>query len=245
MLSPPESEVTAEEIVARAAAMRDGLREDAAAAAERGSSSAEHHEAFREAGFYRILQPRRYGGYQIGWAPSCASSPRSGAGTRPARWGLCLASGHALHLASFYPEEGQAELFGPDGEFRCAQRAVPHGQAVPVPGGWRVGGRWDYSSGITWSTHFMGTVFAPDGQIVVTVPRESSRSSTTGAAGGPRARRHRLEHRRARRGIRPRALAVHYDWKEYEPGGAAARPATSSTATRSTSGASSRSSWPS
>ena len=218
MLSPPESEVTADEIVARAAAMRDGLREDAAAAAERGSSSAEHHEAFREAGFYRILQPRRYGGYQFGMGTFLRVIAEIGRGDPASAWGLCLASGHALHLASFYPEEGQAELFGPDGEFRCAQRAVPHGQAVPVPGGWRVSGRWDYSSGITWSTHFMGTVFAPDGQIVVTVPRAQvevlddwggGRTIGLNATGSNTVVLDDV--------LVPAHCAVPYDWKEYDP----------------------------
>jgi 3-hydroxy-9,10-secoandrosta-1,3,5(10)-triene-9,17-dione monooxygenase len=169
---PPEPGLTPDEIVARAAAMRESLRADAQEASERGSSSREHHEAFRAAGFYRILQPRRYGGYQFGLDTFLRVVVEIGRGDPGSAWGLCLASGHALHLASFYPEQGQEELFGPEGEFRCPQRAVPHGHADPVDGGWRVSGSWDYSSGITWSTHFMGTVFAPDGQIVVTVPRD-------------------------------------------------------------------------
>jgi 3-hydroxy-9,10-secoandrosta-1,3,5(10)-triene-9,17-dione monooxygenase len=204
--------------VARAAAMRDTLRADAAAAAERGSSSREHHEAFREAGFYRILQPRRYGGYQFGLETFLRVIVEIGRGDPGSAWGLCLATGHALHLASFYPERGQEEIFGSDGEFRCPQRAVPHGKAVPVDGGWQVSGRWDYASGITWSTHFMGTVFAPDGQIVVTVPVEDvtvlddwggGRTIGLNATGSNTVVLEDV--------FVPEHWAVPYDWKEYDP----------------------------
>jgi 3-hydroxy-9,10-secoandrosta-1,3,5(10)-triene-9,17-dione monooxygenase len=219
MPQPPEPDLTPDEIVARAAAMRDGLREDTEAAAARGSSSREHHEAFREAGFYRLLQPRRYGGYQFGLPTFLRVMIEIGRGDPAAAWGLCLASAHALHLASFYPEDGQADLFGPDGEFRCAQRAVPHGEAVPVDGGWRVSGRWDYASGITWATHFMGTVFAPEGaQIVVTVPREhvavvddwgGGRTIGLNATGSNSVELHDV--------LVPDRWVVPYDWKEYDP----------------------------
>jgi 3-hydroxy-9,10-secoandrosta-1,3,5(10)-triene-9,17-dione monooxygenase len=169
--APPELSVDPEVLVARAAALRASLRADAEAAAERGSASVEHHEAFLEAGFYRLLQPRRFGGLQGSLRTFLRVIAEVGRGDPGAAWGLCLASGHALHLGSFYEEEAQAELFG-DGDFRCAQRAVPHGRAERVPGGWRVRGSWDYASGITYATHFMGTVFTDDGgQIVVTVPR--------------------------------------------------------------------------
>ncbi len=219
MLKPPEPELTADEIVARAGMMRDGLREDAAAAAERGSSSFEHHEAFREAGFYRILQPRRYGGYQFGLDTFLRVIIEIGRGDPASAWGLCLATGHALHLASFYPEEGQAEIFGADGEFRCPQRAVPHGLAEPVDGGWKVSGRWDYASGVTWSTHFMGTVFTAGDQIVVTVPREQvtvlddwggGRTIGLNATGSNTVVMEDV--------FVPAHCAVPYDWKEYDPG---------------------------
>jgi len=216
MPQPPEPGLTPDEIVARAAGMRESLRADAQAASERGSSSLEHHEAFRAAGFYRILQPRRYGGYAFGLETFLRVIAELGRGDPGSAWGLCLATGHALHLASFYPEEGQAELFGPDGEFRCAQRAVPHGRAEPVAGGWRVSGSWDYSSGITWSTHFMGTVFAPDGQIVVTVPRDAvtvlddwggGRTFGLNASGSNTVVLEDV--------FVPAHCAVPYDWKEY------------------------------
>jgi 3-hydroxy-9,10-secoandrosta-1,3,5(10)-triene-9,17-dione monooxygenase len=157
----PEPELTPDELVARAAAMRDELRAEAEAGEERGSYSPERHEAFKEAGFYRILQPRRYGGYEFDLTTLVRVVVEIGRGDPSAAWGLCLAAAHVLHIASFYSEEAQAELMGPDGHFASPHRAAPTGTGVPADGGWIVNGRWDYSSGQTYATHFMGTVMAP------------------------------------------------------------------------------------
>ena len=48
-------------------------------------------------------------------------------------WVVALTAGHPLILANF-PLEGQAELYGPAGEFRCPAAFNPPGSAVPVAG---------------------------------------------------------------------------------------------------------------
>src|SRR5262249_6597044 len=57
--------VTPDELVARADALRPRLLEEQAATEERGYYSEELHDAFREAGFYRIFVPRSYGGLEL------------------------------------------------------------------------------------------------------------------------------------------------------------------------------------
>ena len=56
---------TPAEIVAAADALRPQLYAEQAATEERSYYSQELHEAFREAGFYRLLMPRRYGGLEF------------------------------------------------------------------------------------------------------------------------------------------------------------------------------------
>lgn len=68
----PEPGLTADEIVGRARALRQRVRAEAADAEDRGTYSPELHEQFVEAGFHRILQPRRFGGYESVWTPSIA-----------------------------------------------------------------------------------------------------------------------------------------------------------------------------
>ena len=65
-IKPPEPALTAADLLERAAAMRDEIRAEAPDNEQRGGYSPERHQAFTEAGFYRMLQPRRYGGYEIG-----------------------------------------------------------------------------------------------------------------------------------------------------------------------------------
>ena len=64
-MKPPEPQLTPEEIVARAEAMIPMLREQQDDAEQRGFYSQDVHERFLSSGFSRILQPRRFGGYEV------------------------------------------------------------------------------------------------------------------------------------------------------------------------------------
>jgi 3-hydroxy-9,10-secoandrosta-1,3,5(10)-triene-9,17-dione monooxygenase len=61
----PEPELTADEIVQRARDMVPTLRARQAEAEELGRLPDETSREFIDAGFYRILQPRRFGGYEF------------------------------------------------------------------------------------------------------------------------------------------------------------------------------------
>src|SRR4051812_49708377 len=61
-----EPAVTPEEIVRRAEAIAPTLVERQAETEQRTFYAPDTHQTFLEAGFYRILVPRRYGGYQVG-----------------------------------------------------------------------------------------------------------------------------------------------------------------------------------
>jgi 3-hydroxy-9,10-secoandrosta-1,3,5(10)-triene-9,17-dione monooxygenase len=88
-------------------------------------------------------------------------------------WMLCLGSGHALQVGSYWPEEAQAELFG-DGHFvASASFAAQDALARPVDGGYRVSGTWHFCSGVPYATHHIGLAPLPDdgGVLVVAIPR--------------------------------------------------------------------------
>ncbi|MBO0682448.1 MAG: oxidoreductase, partial [Candidatus Dormibacteraeota bacterium] len=63
----PEPDLTPKEVIARAEALKPMVREQAAESEERGYPSEELHQEFRKAGFYRLVQPRRFGGYEFDW----------------------------------------------------------------------------------------------------------------------------------------------------------------------------------
>ena len=178
VLPQPEPGLSPADVVERARALRPLLLEQHEETIERGAYSPELHERFRQAGFYRILQPKRFGGYEFDLPTFFRVIMEISAGDPGAGWCLSLASAHVLPVASHFSAEAQAEFFGDDGEFAAPHSATARGTAVPVDGGYIVSGDWRYSSGIPYSTHFLGTaqLVAPDAgepypEVVVIVPR--------------------------------------------------------------------------
>lgn len=99
-----------------------------------------------EAGMFRILQPARFGGFQLGAEVFCRAMIEIARGDAAAGWVTCLTSAHTK-WAGFYPLEGQAELYADDGDLRMPQMVAPQGTASVVDGGLVVQGSWDYVSG--------------------------------------------------------------------------------------------------
>ena len=64
-IAPPESDLTPDEMLRRARAMRPVLRERQAECEALGRLPDSTNDEFVKAGFYRILQPRRFGGYEF------------------------------------------------------------------------------------------------------------------------------------------------------------------------------------
>ncbi len=174
----PEPDLTPEAIIGRARALIPAVRDQQDEAERLGHHTADLERQFVAAGFYRILQPRRFGGYEFDlptfWRVMLAVS----AGDPGTGWGLTLGSHHALVVGAYFSEEGQRAIFGPSGDFRCPHRPPPMGSAEPVQGereaggGYVVSGTWDYCSGIAHATHFMGNalVAGTTDRIAVVIP---------------------------------------------------------------------------
>jgi 3-hydroxy-9,10-secoandrosta-1,3,5(10)-triene-9,17-dione monooxygenase len=133
--------LTAETIIARARALIPAIRDQQDEAEKLGHHTAGLDRAFAEAGFYRMLQPRKFGGYEFGmdtfWKAMLAVSE----GDPGTGWAMTLGSHHALLVGAFFTEQGQREIFGPDGDFRCPHRAPPMGTADPMDGGYLIPSR--------------------------------------------------------------------------------------------------------
>jgi 3-hydroxy-9,10-secoandrosta-1,3,5(10)-triene-9,17-dione monooxygenase len=157
----PEADLTPEVMVGRARAMREQLREEQAATEERTFHSEELHHAFDAAGFYRIVQPRRFGGYEFSVRTLYEVVVEISRGCPSTGWCLCLASGHALQAGTLFAEDVQRDIFGPKGDFRAPSRFVPMGTAIPTDAGWVIEGQWDFCSGAPYSTHFLPSVVIP------------------------------------------------------------------------------------
>ena len=150
-------DLTPQEMIEHAFALRPLLRDQAAETEQRTVPSEEIHQACIDAGFYRLYIPRRYGGYEFGAPTFLRVVQELSRGDISAGWCIALAAAHALQVASWWPEQAQDEIFG-DGGFRCAAVAAPIGPAVRSADGWELTGRLaiaraSRSRPTTWARH--------------------------------------------------------------------------------------------
>lgn len=154
-----ESEVTPAELIRRAEEIAPTLVPRQGETEQRTFYAEDTHRAFQEAGFYRILVPRRYGGFEFGIDTFLRVMSTIARGCPSTGWMLCLGTSHAHTVASMFDEQAQAELFA-DGDFICPTTLRPQGSATrEEDGGWRMDGTWNYCSGSPYATHFMSQTF--------------------------------------------------------------------------------------
>lgn len=122
------------------------LRERAANTAQLRRLPDETITDLTNAGFFRILQPKRFGGYELSpmvlfdvqmiLAEACPSTA----------WVLGVVSVHNWQLALF-DERAQLDVWKSSPDTRISSSYAPTGQIEVVEGGYRVSGRWSFSSG--------------------------------------------------------------------------------------------------
>ncbi|HUZ74067.1 MAG TPA: acyl-CoA dehydrogenase family protein [Stellaceae bacterium] len=141
--------VTAESIVAQARTMMPRLRERAQRTEERRRIPAETHHEFIESGFYRILQPARYGGFELDYGTQTEMSVELAMGCASSGWIASITACHAW-IAGMFPPAVQERIWGDDAGTLIASAFQPPGdyRIERATGGWRVAGRWKFSSGV-------------------------------------------------------------------------------------------------
>ncbi|MEV5149075.1 acyl-CoA dehydrogenase family protein [Streptomyces sp. NPDC052727] len=123
--------------------------------AARGDSDravpAEVVRALSDAGIFRLLTPKRYGGQEADLGTLTGVSEVLGAADGSAAWVAMIIS-VTNWLACLFPDQAQEEVFGADPDARVTGVAAPTGVGERVPGGWRVTGRWSCNSGAPYAT---------------------------------------------------------------------------------------------
>lgn len=153
---------TVEEYLELAQEIRHKLRAEQEVSDSQGTYSPAMHNWFRDHGFYRLLQPKRYSGHEMGLADFYRVMIEISRGHPALGWSLTLAAGHSLTLASHWPEDVQDEVFAGNGHFIAPHRAFPGGTCRRVAGGYQVSGTFAYCTGVTYSTHAIVTVTDED-----------------------------------------------------------------------------------
>ncbi|MET7653732.1 acyl-CoA dehydrogenase family protein, partial [Streptomyces sp. NPDC005486] len=149
----PAAEGTVDHLLEVATRLRPVLRAAQAEHEALGGYSEAIHKQLLDAGFYRMLHPKRYGGLELPLEDFLRVAVEISRGDPGVGWSFVLGAGHAWHVASFFPEQAQEELFG--GDLIAPGRTIPRGRAVRTAHGYRLTGTWDYCSGSMWSTHAM------------------------------------------------------------------------------------------
>ncbi len=116
---------------------------------------------FRDAGFFRMLQPTRWGGYECDPQIFFDVQMSIGAACPSSAWVLGVLAVHAWQLALF-PLAAQEEVWGTDSSVLISSSYAPTGKVTRVDGGFRISGRWSFSSGCDhgqWA--FLGGMVPP------------------------------------------------------------------------------------
>jgi len=175
----PATPRSAESLIAEARQIAAELRQQQDENDARGFYSEAIHRRLLEGGFYRILQPKMFGGLGLDCETYVRVIMELSRGHPASGWCYTLASSHAIVLAACFSEQTQREIFGPTGDFRAAYAAGPAGppKFERANGGYVVSGVWPFASGIPVCTHFFGGAVIPNeaGQpvgLVFLVPKE-------------------------------------------------------------------------
>jgi alkylation response protein AidB-like acyl-CoA dehydrogenase len=103
---------------------------------------------FREAGFYRVLQPATFGGLELSYGIHMELAAEIARGCPSSAWVLGVIASHAWILGMF-PPEAQGEFWANGGEATLASSFFPERVSVTREGsGFRLKGRWKFSSGV-------------------------------------------------------------------------------------------------
>ena len=146
MVSPITSDVpTPKELVARARALIPTLIERAPAQQAHRRILDETIADLKAAGFFKIFQPKRWGGWELQPRTFFDVQAILAEGDVSVGWVFGILGVHSFHLALF-DDKAAEDVWGKDNTALIASPYSP-GKAVPAEGGYRLTGRWRFSSG--------------------------------------------------------------------------------------------------
>ena len=138
--------MTPKDYLDRVRALLPRLRERAPQAERLRRLPDETFADFQQAGLFRALQPKRYGGYELDPSVFYQAVVEVGTVCGSSGWVLGVIGVHNWHLAIF-PPQAQEDVWGEDTSVQLSTSLAPTGTVERVAGGYRLSGRWSFSSG--------------------------------------------------------------------------------------------------
>ncbi len=103
-------------------------------------------KALQETGFFRLLQPASFGGLEADLVTFYTAVRLIASACGSTGWVASVLGVHPWQLALF-PAQAQQDVWGSDPATRMSSSYAPTGKAGPADGGYRLSGRWSFSSG--------------------------------------------------------------------------------------------------
>src|SRR5947199_5695550 len=138
--------MTPEDFLGRVRALLPAIRERASRAEQLRRLPDETFADFQEAGVLRAMQPKRYGGFEIDPGIFYQAVGEVAAVCGSTGWIFAVMGAHNWHLALF-PPQAQEDVWGEDDSIQLSTSLAPTGSVERVDGGFRLSGRWSFSSG--------------------------------------------------------------------------------------------------
>ena len=176
------------ELIARARSMIPTLTERSVAQKNRRGILPETIADMQAADFFRVLQPKRWGGYEMDLGTFYDIEIALAEGDMSTGWTYGVL-GVVTWFLGLIDDRVAQEVWGSDTTTLICSSTMPAGKATPVDGGYRLTGRWRYASGCEhcdWAL-LGGMVHAdntpPDWRFFV-VPRKDYRTLDTWQVAG-------------------------------------------------------------
>lgn len=155
------SAATREEMLARAHALVPALKERAAETEKLRRIPDATIQDLHDTGLWRILQPARLGGSELDYGMLVEVPMVLARGCASTAWVHTNLASHHWMLA-MWPAQAQDEVWGDDPDTLIGSALIyPPGKAEKVDGGFKLSGRWPFSSGIDASQWVMLGALVP------------------------------------------------------------------------------------
>ena len=123
------------------------LRDRAQRTEQERRVSEETTQAFHDAGFFKLMQPARYGGYEYGFTAFIDVVSELARGCTSSSWGCSLGAIHQWLVGTF-PEQAQDDVWRKDPSAIVCGSYAPATMAEKVDGGYLVQGKWLFASNV-------------------------------------------------------------------------------------------------
>jgi resorcinol 4-hydroxylase (FADH2) len=148
------------EILDRVRKLRPEIASRALASEKAKRVPAETMEALRDADVFRVMQPKRFGGYEYGPAELAQVGFELGRACGSTGWCGTLAVCFGW-MTAFFPLEAQQEVWeNPDN--LLAVSYVPTPKVEAVNGGFKISGSWPWASGVDSATWLILAALIPN-----------------------------------------------------------------------------------